>query len=382
VEPQFVTREKLYEEVWAEAMTTVAKRYDVSSNYLAQICDRLRVPHPLRGYWAQLDVGKAPPRPPLPEALPGDEVEWARDGKPRRVLPKAPDLAAPPVVRPAAERPKQHPLVAEAKPPFEGALVLRSGLLRPTKRSLIDIVTSGGTLPRALKLANGLFLTLEDFGYRVVLAPRDQQFRRVPVSERDWYEYQKPWWPDRPTVVFVGSVAYGLTIYEVRETNSAGRISLGGKLCIRVYSPYNVASWQREWMDPKAADLAAELSGIAKVLAAEAPALVKLVEEGEQRAAKERREIEAQLRDMERKERERKLAERRRESKDSLLETIDSWAEAKRIEEFFKDAENRMAELPESERTQLLDRLKRARALLGGVDALERFRSWKSPDER
>jgi Zn-dependent peptidase ImmA (M78 family) len=50
VEPEPVSREKLYEEVWSEPMTTVAKRYDVSSNFLARICERLHVPHPLRGY--------------------------------------------------------------------------------------------------------------------------------------------------------------------------------------------------------------------------------------------------------------------------------------------------------------------------------------------
>lgn len=44
-----VPREKLYEEVWAEPMTTVSKRYGVSSVYLARICEQLRVPRPPRG---------------------------------------------------------------------------------------------------------------------------------------------------------------------------------------------------------------------------------------------------------------------------------------------------------------------------------------------
>ncbi|MGO8993121.1 MAG: hypothetical protein ACLQVI_07320 [Polyangiaceae bacterium] len=38
-----VARETL-EEIWAEPMTTVAKRYDVSSPFLAQVCDRLNLP--------------------------------------------------------------------------------------------------------------------------------------------------------------------------------------------------------------------------------------------------------------------------------------------------------------------------------------------------
>jgi hypothetical protein len=92
-----ITREKLYEEVWAEPMTKVAARYNVSSSFLARVCKGLNVPRPERGYWAKLAVGKAPPKPALPEARPGDELEWSRDGEPRRVaraLPKPPEEAA------------------------------------------------------------------------------------------------------------------------------------------------------------------------------------------------------------------------------------------------------------------------------------------------
>ncbi len=37
-------RAKLYEEVWAEAVTTVAKRYGISDVALRKICRRLAVP--------------------------------------------------------------------------------------------------------------------------------------------------------------------------------------------------------------------------------------------------------------------------------------------------------------------------------------------------
>src|ERR1035441_8002216 len=74
-----VSREKLYEEVWAEPMTTVALRYEVSSSFLARICERLNVPRPPRGHWPQVKVGKKNPTPPLPPAEPGDELEWVRD---------------------------------------------------------------------------------------------------------------------------------------------------------------------------------------------------------------------------------------------------------------------------------------------------------------
>ena len=60
-----VARETLYQEIWAEPMTTVAKRYEVSSNFLARVCEQLNVPHPPRGYWQQLKVGKTVEKPVL-----------------------------------------------------------------------------------------------------------------------------------------------------------------------------------------------------------------------------------------------------------------------------------------------------------------------------
>jgi hypothetical protein len=60
-------REKLFQEVWQEPMTTVAKRYGVSDNGLRKRCIKLQIPLPPAGYWAKLQAGKpVPPRPELP----------------------------------------------------------------------------------------------------------------------------------------------------------------------------------------------------------------------------------------------------------------------------------------------------------------------------
>lgn len=77
-----LTREQLYELVWSEPMLKVAARYDVSSSYMARVCTLLNVPRPERGYWAKLAVGKAPPKPHLPETRPGDESVWTKGGGP------------------------------------------------------------------------------------------------------------------------------------------------------------------------------------------------------------------------------------------------------------------------------------------------------------
>lgn len=71
-----LSREQLYELVWKEPMLHIAERLGVSSSYMARVCTELRVPRPPRGYWAQLEVGKAQERPSLPPALPGDVESW------------------------------------------------------------------------------------------------------------------------------------------------------------------------------------------------------------------------------------------------------------------------------------------------------------------
>ena len=88
-----MTREALYALVWSEPMLKVAARYDVSSSYMGRICTLLNVPRPERGYWAKLAVGKAPRKPDLPDARPGDELVWSRDQdqiKITRPLPRPP----------------------------------------------------------------------------------------------------------------------------------------------------------------------------------------------------------------------------------------------------------------------------------------------------
>ena len=60
-------REKIYEEIWAEPMIKVAKRYNVSDVALAKVRRKLNIPRPGRGYWEKKAAGKpASTRPALP----------------------------------------------------------------------------------------------------------------------------------------------------------------------------------------------------------------------------------------------------------------------------------------------------------------------------
>ena len=75
-------------------MLKLAARFGVSSSYLARICTLLNVPRPDRGYWAKLAVRKAPHKPSLPAALPGDDTAWTLGVMPR-VAEAAPQEGAP-----------------------------------------------------------------------------------------------------------------------------------------------------------------------------------------------------------------------------------------------------------------------------------------------
>lgn len=58
-------RRKLYDEIWAEPMLQVAKRYGISDVGLAKICKKMKIPKPPRGYWAKQSYGVKAKREPL-----------------------------------------------------------------------------------------------------------------------------------------------------------------------------------------------------------------------------------------------------------------------------------------------------------------------------
>ena len=411
-----VSREQLYAEVWAEPMTKVAARYAVSSSFLARVCTSLNVPRPARGHWAKCEVGRAPERQPLPEALLGDALEWSRGGGVRRsdALPALPRrtrrLPAP------RERPGVHPLLSAAKLHFDGARE-KDGYLLPSKRKRVDVFASKDALDRVLATANALFDALEAHGYRVALAPGGSHYRRPAVDPREKQDSRNQYWgpswaPSSPTVVFVGTLAIGLSLFElsenvevVRRGDQYVRVASvasprvgrrhrpaewtiqkdlpSGRLCLRAYCPYGVASWTREWRESEPGGLQNQVKRIASALGHEAPAILALIDEGKRRAELEHQRREEQFRVWERENAERKRAEAFKASRDELLSIIDAWAEANRIERFFQDAELRARDRAEpDECSAILRRLKHGREMLGSTEALDHFRSWKSPEER
>ncbi len=118
-----------------------------------------------------------------------------------------------------------HGLIQGAKQHYETGYKIEEGqLLRPYKRHLVDVTASAAGHDKALAFANDLFNAFESAGHRVCFAPSNEPFSRhhideheeIPESKEHHYDNHL-WAPSRPTVVYVGTVPFGLAIIEMTE---------------------------------------------------------------------------------------------------------------------------------------------------------------------
>jgi len=400
-------------------MTKVAEQFGVSSSYMARVCTILNVPRPERGHWAKLAVGKAPPPEPLPEARPGDQLYWSKEGE----LGPPPKPWQPPQRRSEAQvripRARIHGLIGGARVHFENSRPLDDGAyLKPYKKLLVDVTASKACLDKALDFVNDLFNAFESVGYRVVIAPSGEQLRRAAIDEREVrnkqrnsYYHSGLWSPYRPTVVYVGNVAIGLAIVEmseevvlryvrgqyIRETDyipprpsrhygdhtwTTTRELPSGRLRLVAYSPYHRVNWSIDWQETKKTSLRSAVKSIVKSVEDAAIDLVAKLEEADRKAEIARQEWLAAEEKRRREEDRRRVEQSIRDSREHLGQVIQQWSNVMNVERFLAGVEQRAAELPETDRARVLERLRHAREFLGTQNPLDFFLSWKSPSER
>lgn len=410
-----IRREDLYTQIWREAMTTVAKRLDVSSSYLVRVCESLNVPHPPRGYWARKSAGQQLEQPSLPPAKPGDPVEWVRGvGVPERATSVDPTPAESMTRRKATSR-SPHLLVAAWRAHIDEAVPGENGYLRPRKRNVLDAFVTKGTVQSAAGALNALFVELENRGHGVRLG--DHHYRppldvaRRPI--KDEYGRSNRWEPGRPTVAFIRNVTIGLALFELTEHVRVRRVGSDryvrisdlppvrryapqsadesdmtrdmptGRLVLRAYSPRRDMSWSQEWEETAAGDFVTRASDIAEALEGSVPHLTEMAAEADRRAEESRKRAEAEWRAYRRDERMRARAEARRRSIEDLRAIVKAWNEAYALEAFFEILGQRAERMEPEARAQVESRIGVAKGLLGSEDALQRFLRWKPvlPDE-
>lgn len=183
-------RQDLYDQVWAEPMTTVATRYGVSSVALAKTCRRLAIPVPGRGYWVRVRAGQPLKRPPLRRAPPGvpealelqHVVAEVRGHAVDARVERERDPALRISVAPELEDP--HPLVRAAKRLLSKSKPDREGLLCVHDERCLRIQVSGAALDRALRVMNALIRACEERQLPFEVTPL------VPHSERTYESRQ------------------------------------------------------------------------------------------------------------------------------------------------------------------------------------------------
>jgi hypothetical protein len=150
-------RTELYALVWAEPLSTLAKRYGLSTYALRQICIRLAVPLPRGEHWKKLRAGRTIEPPRLPTKAHGDQsVELMVS-----TAPTTPSV----VIRPGTP---EDPLVTAARRhlSLRAKENLYDGLAR-TQEGYLNIDVSPGQIDRACQLFNELLQALRAKGYSV-----------------------------------------------------------------------------------------------------------------------------------------------------------------------------------------------------------------------
>lgn len=413
-----LTRERLYELAWSEPMLSIAKKYEVSSSYLARVCTRMNVPRPAPGYWTKVACGKAVTKPPLLEARPEDELEWDRENDstpPQRAKPRAPTRRPRKASR-KPERPGTHRMVAGAKAHFLKTRTPRNGYLRPYKKILVDLIVSEKGLDQALTLVNQLFWAFEDYGYRVAFSPPEEHTSRPQVDEREKPKkdrrdpyYNRHWGPHRSTVVYVGDIGFGVTLIELSKSvevkyrdgewvpvtelkprqesryeyysTSHHEDLPSGKFCLQVYSAYRGTGWVRRWELPKGKDATRIGHKIARELHNACPEILALIEAERLRREQAEKEYEEWKYNHEQERLEKFWKKANSASLDQLDKIIADWSEARRLETFFSELENSAKNLAPQEREEVSQRIDEILGYVGRPDAISALKSWRSPTE-
>lgn len=172
--PAPLSRQQLYEEIWAEPVHAVAARYGISDVGLAKLCRRHRIPVPGRGYWQQVRAGQRMRRPQLPprgKSDPPDDAvilnpaasTSAADQRPKPDRPPAPPIPVPQTLT------TPHPLVVKAAKTLRASEPDAKGFLHDGTAHCLDIRVTPATLERALLIMDTLLKALDARHYRVTV---------------------------------------------------------------------------------------------------------------------------------------------------------------------------------------------------------------------
>ncbi|MDV4164401.1 hypothetical protein R1538_25140 [Rhizobium leguminosarum] len=418
-----LTRSELYNRVCGAPLSRLAPEFGLTGTALAAICRHHQIPYPGSGYWTRKSLGIAVELPALPDG-PDAIIEITPvTPKPREKSAPATDTGTRLKAKPVAKtrRLEHHPLLIGAEEHLRKSRTAKDGeFLRPYKRILPDVISSEAALSRALSIANHLYLALDRLGYRVQIAPAGEDHHRIHIKEQEVerkdrkygrYHSGSIWGPDRPTIVYIGTVPIGLAVTEMTERVTMRYLNgeyyredsklvrsmkawqlthswtteqdmPSGRFRIIAYSPKRGVDWALSWQDAESEPLTGVIPKVAETLRASSDKLQALMTAEDEAEAKRKKERQEEWERYERREDERKIAQSIKESQQQLAEIIESWGKAMVVERFFNDVGDRLAEAADEQRQLLEARVKLARQMMGSIDPLEFIKNWRAPSDR
>ncbi|EDH6464628.1 hypothetical protein CB433_07795 [Salmonella enterica subsp. enterica serovar Newport] len=410
-------REELYHLVWREPAERITSLYSISKEQLTKRCAELRIPRPLAGYWKALAKGTAPAVPALPDLKSGKVEKFPRKTSqatppPTKISSK---VAVPAPRKRARTAGSGYALIDDLKTYLPVSSVTKDGYYKPTKKKLLDLNVSETGFNSAIDFLSRFFAALGKQGYWVRLAESGEGLHCQGIDIKEdpkegGLRYDSLWRPCSASIICVGDVLFAFNLAEMTEYVPAKEINgryirdetmvrwmrgthekpfryvirhtlPTGRFLLQLYSPYSSTNWQVEFRQTKQCGLVSQIPKLISAIHDAVPLIKKQQEEARIKAEERRIQWELDEKRYREKERVRREKEAYNASLAELKAIMVQWAEDKRIEQFFREAESDSSLFGEKQKEQVMERLRLARQLLSVDTAVERLAKWKTPEE-
>lgn len=306
-------------------------------------------------------------------------------------------------------------LIDDLKTYLPVSSVTKDGYYKPTKKKLLDLNVSETGFNSAIDFLSRFFAALGKQGYWVRLAESGEGLHCQGIDIKEdpkegGLRYDSLWRPCSASIICVGDVLFAFNLAEMTEYVPAKEINgryirdetmvrwmrgthekpfryvirhtlPTGRFLLQLYSPYSSTNWQVEFRQTKQCGLVSQIPKLISAIHDAVPLIKKQQEEARIKAEERRIQWELDEKRYREKERVRREKEAYNASLAELKAIMVQWAEDKRIEQFFREAESDASLFGEKQKEQVMERLRLARQLLSVDTAVERLAKWKTPEE-
>lgn len=410
-------REALYHLVWREPAERITVLYGISTELLAKRCSELGIPRPLAGYWKALAKGTAPAIPALPALKKSKAIKALKNNTPS-VQPPAITAAKPASVVTRKQAPvtgNGYGLIKDLKTYLPASSVTDDGYYKPTKKKLLDLNVSDTGFDSAIEFLSRFFDALGKKGYRVTLDLQEERLLRADIDIKEdpkegGYRWHNLWRPYTPSIICIGNMYFAFNLAEMTEYVPAKKVKNRyvrdekmvrwmrgnsglfphvskntlptGRFLLQLYSPYPSAKWLLQFRQTKQCGLISQIPKMISAMQEAVPLISKQLEQARIEAEEWRIRCEREHAIYLEKKRIEQEEQAYSASRTELKSIMAQWAEDKRLEQFFHQAESDALTLDEQQKVQVMERLQLARQFLSEDTAVERLLKWKTPKER